>query len=86
MLRTIEVLARNGVEVIVPEAQGCCGRLAWHTGICARQSVRAKNLEAFPADVDAILTNAAGLRFGDAEFISSCAGHGKRARRRSRSA
>ena len=29
---TIEVLARNGVEVIVPPAQGCCGGLAWHTG------------------------------------------------------
>lgn len=58
---TIEVLARNGVEVIVPESQGCCGGLAWHTGDLAAARVFARrNLDAFPADVDAILTNAAG--------------------------
>mgnify|MGYP003847378687 FL=1 len=58
---TIEVLARNGVEVIVPEAQGCCGGLSWHTGnLASAQAFARKNLEAFPADVDAILTNAAG--------------------------
>ena len=28
----IAVLTRNGVEVIVPAAQGCCGALAWHVG------------------------------------------------------
>lgn len=58
---TIEVLARNGVEVVVPEAQGCCGGLAWHTGdLRAAQAFARRNLDAFPADVDAILTNAAG--------------------------
>ena len=58
---TIAVLARNGVEVIVPEAQGCCGGLAWHTGdLPAAQEFARRNLDAFPADVDAILTNAAG--------------------------
>ena len=58
---TIEVLTRNGVEVIVPEAQGCCGGLAWHTGdLGAAQAFARRNLDAFPADVDAILTNAAG--------------------------
>jgi glycolate oxidase iron-sulfur subunit len=58
---TIEVLTRNGVEVIVPEAQGCCGGLAWHTGdLTAARAMARRNLEAFPADVDAILTNAAG--------------------------
>jgi glycolate oxidase iron-sulfur subunit len=58
---TIAVLARNGVEVIVPEAQGCCGGLAWHTGdLGAAQAFARQNLTAFPADVDAILTNAAG--------------------------
>jgi glycolate oxidase iron-sulfur subunit len=58
---TIEVLARNGVEVIVPRGQGCCGGLAWHTGdlAAARQFAR-HNLHSFPTDVDAILTNAAG--------------------------
>jgi glycolate oxidase iron-sulfur subunit len=58
---TIEVLTRNGVEVIVPEHQGCCGGLAWHTGdLDAAQAFARKNLDAFPDDVDAILTNAAG--------------------------
>jgi glycolate oxidase iron-sulfur subunit len=58
---TIEVLTRNGVEVVVPETQGCCGGLAWHTGdLRAAQEFARKNLAAFPADVDAILTNAAG--------------------------
>ena len=58
---TIEVLARNGVEVLVPAAQGCCGGLAWHTGDWpAAQAFARRNLDAFPADVDAILTNAAG--------------------------
>jgi len=58
---TIEVLARNGVEVVVPEAQGCCGGLAWHTGdLGAARAFARRNLDAFPADVDAILTNAAG--------------------------
>ncbi len=58
---TIEVLARNGVEVVVPEGQSCCGGLAWHTGdLRAAQAFARRNLDAFPADVDAILTNAAG--------------------------
>ena len=58
---TIEVLARNGVEVHIPKAQGCCGGLAWHTGaLAAAKSFARRNLDAFPQDVDAILTNAAG--------------------------
>lgn len=60
-LATIDVLTRNGIEVVVPEAQGCCGGLAWHTGdIEAARSFARQNMDAFPADVDAILTNAAG--------------------------
>jgi glycolate oxidase iron-sulfur subunit len=58
---TIDVLTRNGVEVVAPQGQGCCGGLAWHTGdLRAAQNFARRNLEAFPADVDAILTNAAG--------------------------
>ncbi len=58
---TIAVLARQGVEVVVPPAQGCCGGLAWHTGdLAAARSFARRNLDAFPADVDAVLTNAAG--------------------------
>ena len=60
-LATIDVLTRNGVEVVVPRAQGCCGGLAWHTGdLKAAQAAARKNLKAFPDDVDAVLTNAAG--------------------------
>jgi glycolate oxidase iron-sulfur subunit len=58
---TIEVLTRNGVEVVVPRGQGCCGGLAWHTGdLESARAFARRNLAAFPADVDAILTNAAG--------------------------
>src|SRR4051812_1291749 len=58
---TIEVLTRNGVEVVVPSGQGCCGGLAWHIGdLRAAQAFARRNLDAFPSDVDAILTNAAG--------------------------
>ena len=58
---TIEVLPRNGVEVLVPQEQGCCGGLAWHAGDwAAAQRFARRNLAAFPEDVDAIITNAAG--------------------------
>jgi glycolate oxidase iron-sulfur subunit len=58
---TIELLTRNGVEVIVPRDQGCCGGLAWHTGdLASAQTFARRNLDAFPEDVDAIITNAAG--------------------------
>jgi glycolate oxidase iron-sulfur subunit len=66
---TIAVLTRCGVEVLIPDQQGCCGALAWHVGAGeeARKSAR-KNIAAFPADVDAILTNAAGCGSGLHEY------------------
>ena len=58
---TLAVLSRQGFEVVLPRAQSCCGGLAWHTGDLPRaQDFARRNLDAFPADVDAILTNAAG--------------------------
>jgi glycolate oxidase iron-sulfur subunit len=58
---TIRVLQKQGVEVLIPRAQQCCGALAWHVGDAAQaKSCAAANVEAFPTDVDAILTNAAG--------------------------
>jgi glycolate oxidase iron-sulfur subunit len=58
---TIEVLTRNGVEVHVPTGQGCCGGLAWHTGDLERaRKFARRNLDAFPPDLDAILTNPSG--------------------------
>jgi len=66
---TIDVLTRNGVEVIVPQRQGCCGALAWHVGDLARAQAFARaNLRAFPEDVDAIVTNAAGCGSGLHEY------------------
>jgi glycolate oxidase iron-sulfur subunit len=58
---TVRVLRRNGCEVVVPRAQVCCGALNSHNGELdsARAMARA-NLDAFPDDVDAIVTNAAG--------------------------
>jgi glycolate oxidase iron-sulfur subunit len=58
---TVRVLARNGVEVVVPPGQGCCGALAMHAGEgdLARR-LAARNLRAFGDLVDAVLTNAAG--------------------------
>jgi glycolate oxidase iron-sulfur subunit len=58
---TIAVLARNGVEVIVPPGQGCCGALALHAGDLplARDLARV-NLTALAPDADAVVTNAAG--------------------------
>jgi glycolate oxidase iron-sulfur subunit len=59
---TIRVLTANGCEVVVPGGQYCCGALAAHAGDreTARQLAR-KNMGAFAtAELDAILTNAAG--------------------------
>jgi glycolate oxidase iron-sulfur subunit len=66
---TLRVLARNGIEVVIPAGQGCCGSLMMHTGdeATARALAR-KNLRAFPADVDAVLTNAAGCGSGMKEY------------------
>jgi glycolate oxidase iron-sulfur subunit len=59
---TVRVLNENGVEVVVPEGQGCCGALAAHGGY--REEARAlarKNIDAMlDPCCDAIVTNAAG--------------------------
>jgi glycolate oxidase iron-sulfur subunit len=62
---TLQVLAANGVEVIIPKSQGCCGALGMHTGNADNARLLAQqNLSAFElansADFDAIITNAAG--------------------------
>jgi glycolate oxidase iron-sulfur subunit len=58
---TLRVLAANGVEVVVPQGQGCCGALALHAGEEERARKRAATLlGALPTDVDAVVTNAAG--------------------------
>ena len=66
---TLRVLSRNGVEVVIPQGQGCCGSLSLHIGEAdqARELARA-NLSVFPADVDAVVTNAAGCGSGMHEY------------------
>jgi glycolate oxidase iron-sulfur subunit len=59
---TVEVLARNGCEVITPPEQSCCGSLHAHNGewTLAQQLAR-KQIDQFPPEqFDAIITNAAG--------------------------
>ncbi len=66
---TIDVLTRNGVEVLVPKGQSCCGALSWHVGnLKQAQKFAANNLAAFPTDIDAIITNAAGCGSGMDEY------------------
>jgi len=55
------VLARNGCRVVVPPAAGCCGALHLHAGDREGARVRARAaIAAFPAELDAVVVNAAG--------------------------
>ena len=66
---TLRVLALNGVEVIIPPEQGCCGALALHNGDAGQaRDLAARNFVALPDDVDAIITNAAGCGSGIKEY------------------
>jgi glycolate oxidase iron-sulfur subunit len=66
---TLRVLSRNGIETVIPDTQGCCGALSMHTGAAdqARRLAR-RNLAAFPDDVDAVVSNAAGCGSGMKEY------------------
>ena len=61
-LATAKVLQKNGCDVVIPRAQGCCGALHYHAGqeepaIAFAQA----NLHAFDwKSLDAIVVNAAG--------------------------
>jgi glycolate oxidase iron-sulfur subunit len=63
-LSTIKVLQRNGCEVWIPRAQGCCGALHYHSGQEEpAQKFAVANCAVFGqelARVDAIVVNAAG--------------------------
>jgi glycolate oxidase iron-sulfur subunit len=66
---TIQVLNLCGVDVVIPQQQGCCGALSWHVGNLKQAQIFARqNLDAFPSDVDAIVTNAAGCGSGMDEY------------------
>jgi len=54
---------------VIPRGQGCCGSLSLHIGEAAQaRDLARRNLAAFPADVDAIITNAAGCGSGMHEY------------------
>jgi glycolate oxidase iron-sulfur subunit len=59
---TVRVLAAEGVEVVVPEGQGCCGALSVHAGRDEEARRLARDLvERFErAEVDVVVVNAAG--------------------------
>jgi glycolate oxidase iron-sulfur subunit len=58
---TARLLALAGFDVVIPPAQGCCGALDLHAGRTEAHAARARALAAhFPADLDFIVTNAAG--------------------------
>jgi glycolate oxidase iron-sulfur subunit len=58
---TARLLALAGWEVVSPRDQGCCGALDLHGGRLDEMRERARRLAAsFPADVDFVVTNAAG--------------------------
>jgi glycolate oxidase iron-sulfur subunit len=79
----ISVLVRNGVEVIVPPDQGCCGALAWHAGRVKEATDFATALsQRIPHDVDAVLTTTAGCgstlkEYDQITHPSAAAEHGK---------
>ncbi len=66
---TLRVLARNGVEVVVPLEQACCGAVLVHNGDVegARRLAR-QNLKAFKDGYDAVVANAAGCGFEMKEY------------------
>ena len=57
----LRVLAAQGVEIVVPPGQGCCGALARHAGDHDQgTALAAAHAASFPADVDAVIATAAG--------------------------
>ena len=59
---TLDVLRRNGCEVVMPRGQGCCGALNVHSGEReAARTMARRNIRAFlEARLDAVVVNAAG--------------------------
>ena len=58
---TARLLALAGWEVVIPEAQECCGALDLHAGRLDEFRARALALSrAFPSDLDHVVSNAAG--------------------------
>ncbi|MER3451795.1 MAG: 2-hydroxy-acid oxidase [Thermus sp.] len=65
---TLRVLQENGVEVVLPEDQGCCGALNLHAG--DKEGARRLALRTMRAfeEVEVVLSNAAGCGSGMKEY------------------
>lgn len=61
-LNTVNLLRESGYDVVIPEAQGCCGALFSHSGdLKTAKEFARKNIQAFAdAKVDYIASNAGG--------------------------
>lgn len=60
-IATARVLQKNGCDVVIPKAQGCCGALHYHAALeHEARTLATKNVAAFDPGLDAIVTNAAG--------------------------
>ena len=65
----LRVLVHNGVEVVIPPSQSCCGALSLHSGAFEQgRGLARRNLGTFPDDIDAIVTTAAGCGSGMHEY------------------
>jgi glycolate oxidase iron-sulfur subunit len=83
---TSRVLAAEGCEVVAPPAQCCCGALFVHAGEeAAAVELAKKTIDAFElADVDTIVTNAAGCGSNVKEYghlLRDDPGYAERAKR-----
>lgn len=57
----VRQLSRAGAAVVVPAGQGCCGALHLHGGEPeAARALARRVIDAFPADLDAVVVTAAG--------------------------
>ena len=59
---TVRVLTKNGIEVVVPQGQTCCGALHAHSGYLqkARELAKRNIVALLGPGIDAVLSNAAG--------------------------
>ena len=75
MEAAVRVLTRNGCEVHVPAAQGCCGSLNLHGGdLDGGRAMARRNIDAFlDAGVDVIVTASAGCGASMKEAATSFA-------------
>lgn len=65
----IEVLAQNGCDVVCPPSRPCCGALPMHFGdLEASRRLARATLDAFPADLDAIVVSSAGCASSMKEY------------------